>query len=185
MAQTICLRGVRSLGLRCGQLGIAGHVAIEEVAPLWKATLAEEDFSVTAVFAAFTPASPMTAQGDPKAGDFSWHELATTDLAAAFGFYRELFGWEKVGSHDMGPLGEYLLFGRRREVSWRHLQEAPGHARPSSLALYVRVANLKAILEKVRSEGGSVLNGPMEVPGGDLVAQCLDPQARRSRFMRS
>jgi predicted enzyme related to lactoylglutathione lyase len=24
--------------------------------------------------------------------------------------------------------------------------------------------------------GGQVLNGPMDVPGGDRVAQCLDPQ---------
>jgi sugar phosphate isomerase/epimerase len=38
--------------MRCGQLGIAGHVPIDEVAPLWKAVLAEEDFAVTTVFAA-------------------------------------------------------------------------------------------------------------------------------------
>jgi predicted enzyme related to lactoylglutathione lyase len=24
--------------------------------------------------------------------------------------------------------------------------------------------------------GGKVLNGPMEVPGGDMVAQCMDPE---------
>jgi predicted enzyme related to lactoylglutathione lyase len=28
----------------------------------------------------------------------------------------------------------------------------------------------------VKELGGTVLNGPMEVPGGDMVAQCLDPQ---------
>jgi predicted enzyme related to lactoylglutathione lyase len=28
----------------------------------------------------------------------------------------------------------------------------------------------------VRAGGGHVLNGPMEVPGGDRIAQCLDPQ---------
>ncbi|HWK08496.1 MAG TPA: hypothetical protein VNR64_00500 [Vicinamibacterales bacterium] len=27
-----------------------------------------------------------------------------------------------------------------------------------------------------RANGGRVLNGPMDVPGGDRVAQCLDPQ---------
>jgi sugar phosphate isomerase/epimerase len=48
----LAVHAVRSLGLRCGQLGIAGHVPIDEVAPLWKATLAEEDFAVTTVFAA-------------------------------------------------------------------------------------------------------------------------------------
>ena len=49
----LAVRGVRALGLRCGQLGIAGHVPIAEVSPLWKATLAEEDFAVTTVFAAY------------------------------------------------------------------------------------------------------------------------------------
>jgi predicted enzyme related to lactoylglutathione lyase len=28
----------------------------------------------------------------------------------------------------------------------------------------------------VKQHGGTVLNGPMEVPGGDWIAQCLDPQ---------
>jgi len=49
----LAVRGVKSLGLRCGQLGIAGHVPIEEVAPLWKSTLAEEDFAITTIFAAY------------------------------------------------------------------------------------------------------------------------------------
>ena len=49
----LAVQGVRSLGLRCGQLGIAGQVPIDEVTPLWKAALAEEDFAVTAVFAAY------------------------------------------------------------------------------------------------------------------------------------
>jgi sugar phosphate isomerase/epimerase len=49
----LALRGVKSLGLRCGQLGIAGHVAIDEVTPLWKAALAEEEFTITTVFASY------------------------------------------------------------------------------------------------------------------------------------
>jgi L-ribulose-5-phosphate 3-epimerase len=49
----LAIRGVKSLGLRCGQLGIAGHVPIDEVTSLWKAALAEEDFAVTTVFAAY------------------------------------------------------------------------------------------------------------------------------------
>ena len=30
--------------------------------------------------------------------------------------------------------------------------------------------------ERVKASGGQVLNGPMEVPGGDLIINCLDPQ---------
>jgi len=31
-------------------------------------------------------------------------------------------------------------------------------------------------VEKVKAGGGKVVNGPMEVPGGDTIAQCVDPQ---------
>ena len=31
-------------------------------------------------------------------------------------------------------------------------------------------------MERVVAAGGQVVNGPMEVPGGDTVAQCVDPQ---------
>jgi predicted enzyme related to lactoylglutathione lyase len=41
---------------------------------------------------------------------------------------------------------------------------------------YVRVPDVKEAVEAAKREGGKVLNGPMEVLGGDLVAQCLDPQ---------
>jgi predicted enzyme related to lactoylglutathione lyase len=41
---------------------------------------------------------------------------------------------------------------------------------------YVRVGDVKSIAAKVQELGGRVLNGPMEVPGGDWIAQCLDPQ---------
>ena len=38
------------------------------------------------------------------------------------------------------------------------------------------VPDVDAAVEKVKELGGQVLNGPMEVPGGDKVAQCCDPQ---------
>ena len=31
-------------------------------------------------------------------------------------------------------------------------------------------------MTRVKKAGGQILNGPMEVPGGSWIAQCLDPQ---------
>jgi len=31
-------------------------------------------------------------------------------------------------------------------------------------------------VKTVTDLGGRILNGPMEVPDGDLIAQCMDPQ---------
>jgi predicted enzyme related to lactoylglutathione lyase len=42
--------------------------------------------------------------------------------------------------------------------------------------LYISVVNIDAAVDQVGALGGQVLNGPMEVPGGDRVAQCVDPQ---------
>jgi sugar phosphate isomerase/epimerase len=90
----LAVRGVKSLGLRCGHLGIAGHVPIREVAPLWKAALAEEDFAVTTIFAAYegesyadAPTVQRTVGFIPPAtrGAREVRTLEVIDLAAELG----------------------------------------------------------------------------------------------------
>ena len=49
-----------------------------------------------AAFAVFTPSGAPASDATPTIGDFSWHELATTDAKAAFTFYQRLFGWEET-----------------------------------------------------------------------------------------
>jgi predicted enzyme related to lactoylglutathione lyase len=41
---------------------------------------------------------------------------------------------------------------------------------------YAMVDNVDEAASQVESLGGKVLNGPMEVPGGDRIVQCMDPQ---------
>jgi predicted enzyme related to lactoylglutathione lyase len=40
----------------------------------------------------------------------------------------------------------------------------------------VTVADLDGALERAKTRGARVLNGPMEVPGGKRIVQLLDPQ---------
>lgn len=47
---------------------------------------------------------------------------------------------------------------------------------PPNWGLYFRVNDLDAAIERLKASGGKVLNGPMEVPGGDRVVNCMDPQ---------
>lgn len=129
-----------------------------------------------AVFAVFTPEqAPPEMEGPPGVGCFSWHELATTDLDAAFDFYRELFGWEKTDAMEMGEAGTYQMYG------WGDVTLGGMYNKPSEMPapphwlLYVKVDDAHQAAQRVREAGGQVLNGPMEVPGGDWVAQCLDP----------
>jgi uncharacterized protein len=130
-----------------------------------------------AVFALFSPESDAPGhEGPPEEGEFSWHELATTDHEAAFEFYGALFGWEKLDAMDMGEAGMYQMYGRNGIPlggMFKKPAEVPG---PPAWLYYAKVSDVRPLVEKVKERGGQVLNGPMEVPGGDFIVQCMDPQ---------
>jgi predicted enzyme related to lactoylglutathione lyase len=46
----------------------------------------------------------------------------------------------------------------------------------SAWLYYVQVPDVQRAAETVKQHGGQIVQGPMEVPGGDWIAQCLDPQ---------
>lgn len=131
-----------------------------------------------AIFAPYRAAGdPPGHDGEPRLGEFSWHELVTTDPVAAFAFYSELFGWEKTEAMEMGPaLGTYQMYGFEGQSIGGVYAKPADIAAPPSWLCYARVDDASAAARKIEALGGRVLNGPMEVPGGDWIAQCLDPQ---------
>jgi predicted enzyme related to lactoylglutathione lyase len=133
-----------------------------------------------AVFAPYAPAGGAGGKVEvPSPGRFSWHELVTTDSEAAFAFYSEVFGWEKTDVFDMGEMGLYQMFGpvAGDEFSYGGMYNKPAaKPAPPHWLYYIMVPDIEASVQAVKELGGQVLNGPEEVPGGDLVAQCLDPQ---------
>jgi predicted enzyme related to lactoylglutathione lyase len=132
-----------------------------------------------AVFGLYRPNQEPAAVAPPQLGDCTWHELAAADENEAWRFYSALFGWEKHGQgHDMGPMGIYQEYGCPGMPFplggvYRKPAEMPA---PPHFMLYFRVTDVRRSAELVKSLGGQVLNGPMEVPGGDFIVNCLDPQ---------
>jgi predicted enzyme related to lactoylglutathione lyase len=130
-----------------------------------------------AAFAVLSPTGEMPApEGGSQVGAFSWHELATTDYEAAFEFYSALFGWEKTDAMDMGEMGIYQMYGQAGNTyggMYNKPAEMPG---PPAWLCYATVDDVNEAVGRVADGGGRVVNGPMTVPGGDLIAQCLDPQ---------
>src|SRR5918994_4421029 len=55
-----------------------------------------------AMFAMHEPAagSPEMPETEPEVGAVSWHELYTTDAAAAMKFYSQMFGWRESQGMD-------------------------------------------------------------------------------------
>ena len=119
---------------------------------------------------------PQRPEEEPQVGDVSWHELHTTDAAAAMTFYRDMFGWRETEVMDMGPVGKYHMFSRAFMLGGM-MNKMPEMANvPPHWALYVRVEDVHAAAERVKANGGQILNGPMEVPGGDWIVNGMDPQ---------
>jgi hypothetical protein len=139
------------------------------------ALLADPQGALISVFKPVRSDAPL--RDDTKAGEFDWHELVTDDKAAAFAFYSELFGWKKIEEHDMGPMGTYLIYGiGDKQLGGMFTKVAEMKAMPTAWQYYVNVADIDAATKRVASNGGKVLRGPMPVPGGTRITQCLDPQ---------
>lgn len=128
-------------------------------------------------FSMYRPVAEPPVRGDPLApGSFAWDELATPDPDAAFAFYQRVFGWEDMGTLDLGEAGPYRTFGLGgRAMGGVYADPSSGSGAATWLS-YVRVADLDASLEQARRRGGSVATEPMDVPGGERVAIVRDPQ---------
>lgn len=134
-----------------------------------------------AVIAAFTPARDMAPHDVSQPGEFSWHELYSSDHEKGFDFYQAIFGWERQSEMDMGPMGKYLMWGRQGQqlggaMTLLGMKAPDGSDVPPSWMYYVTVADLDAAIERAKAKGARVLNGPMEVPGGQRIVQLMDPQ---------
>ena len=133
-----------------------------------------------ATFACYTPDDPPEGiDAPPEAGRFSWHELMTTDWGAAFDFYSAVFGWEKKNSLDMGDMGTYQMYGNSGvDRPLGGMFDKPAEMPVSNWLLYTMVGSVDEAAEQVKALGGTILRGPMDVPGGsgDRVVQCMDDQ---------
>jgi predicted enzyme related to lactoylglutathione lyase len=116
-------------------------------------------------------------EGVPEIGEGSWHELMTTDAPAAMKFYQEVFGWQPSEAMDMGPMGKYQMFNRPHGMIGGMMNKPPEMANvPPYWTIYFLVPDINAATEKIKKNGGKIVNGPMEVPGGDWVVNAIDPQ---------
>ncbi len=121
------------------------------------------------------PPSVSFARHEPREGHCAWNELTTADPAAADAFYTALFGWKKGDAMDMGEMGLYQVYDQGGYTLGAIMQKPD--AMPASLwSFYFRVPDIDEAAGYVKANGGQILNGPMEIPGGDYVFAGLDPQ---------
>ena len=108
-------------------------------------------------------------------GHVGWRELQAGDGKAAFAFYSGLFGWTKTEAFDMGKMGVYQTFATGDGMVGGMMTKMPEAPVPFWL-YYFNVEAIDAAVARVKGAGGRIALDPQQVPTGQWIAQCLDPQ---------
>jgi predicted enzyme related to lactoylglutathione lyase len=113
-----------------------------------------------------------------KTGGVGWHELLATDWEKAFAFYGELLGWQKAAADagtGSGPTDTYQLFAAGGQTIGGMFTKRRTEPVPFWL-FYFNVDDIDAGAERVKSGGGEIVEGPLELPDGSWFARCSDAQ---------
>jgi len=117
-------------------------------------------------------------QGQPaeprKPGRVGWHELLAADREKAFAFYGELFGWQSVHIED-SPSVTYQVFSAAGQTIGGMFAKTAADQIPFWL-YYFNVGDLDEAMVRVKTGGGQVYDGPLELPEDSWIARCRDPQ---------
>jgi predicted enzyme related to lactoylglutathione lyase len=139
------------------------------------AVVADPQKAAFALFKGTNPPPQSQPSDQSEPGRIGWHELLAQDWQKAFAFYSDLFGWKKAEAHDMGPMGTYQLFSAGGPAIGGMFNKPP-EVPATFWTYYVNVDAIEPAVARVKSGGGEIINGPMEVPGGSWIVQCKDPQ---------
>ncbi|MCO4773455.1 MAG: VOC family protein [Deltaproteobacteria bacterium] len=160
-------------GERAAELGGELFMAGEDIPGVGRFCIVGDPDGVP--IAPFVPENDMSSVHPAPVGHVAWTELMASDRDQSLAFYCGLFGWVGHSQIDMAPMGIYQLFGapgaERSEGGMMNWSETPAF-----WTFYVRVTDLDAAVARVTELGGTVTSGIQEVPGGDHVAVCRDPQ---------
>jgi hypothetical protein len=116
---------------------------------------------------------PQQPAGLSEPGHVGWHELLADDWKKAFAFYRELFGWQEAD--EIGSTEKYRLFAAGGLTMGGMFTKRPTEPVPFWL-YYFNIDDLDTAMERVKTSGGQIFEGPLELPDGGWIARCGDPQ---------
>jgi predicted enzyme related to lactoylglutathione lyase len=104
-----------------------------------------------------------------------WNELASGDPDGAIVFYKKHFGWDQEGAMPMGEMGDYK-FVQHDGVGIGAVMRRPAQLPVSLWTYYIGVDDIDRAAAAVTANGGTIFNGPMEIPGGEFALNANDPQ---------
>jgi predicted enzyme related to lactoylglutathione lyase len=128
---------------------------------------------LAAAFAAALRPAPVDAADPVETGRFVWHDLLTKDVSAAKRFYGELLGW-RFEDTKRGDRPYVLARSGGTLVAGVVDVSANAKAGPQWLS-YMSVADVDKTVAQVRSDGGTILVEPLNLPNA-RAAVIADPQ---------
>lgn len=171
---------VDAMADRIRSLGGAIHFGPEDIPEVGRFAVVADPQGVTFNIMKGESPDPSTAfaPGPEGIGHGAWIELATPDPDAAFAFYGELFGWTKAGAMPMGPMGEYAFIGvpAGEPMAPGAIMSSTATGAPARWNWYVHVPDIDAAVAAATAGGGTLIQGPDEIPGGSFSANVADPQ---------
>ncbi|MGH7070528.1 MAG: VOC family protein [Acetobacteraceae bacterium] len=111
------------------------------------------------------------------ASRFVWHELMTTDPAAASIFYAKVLGWT---AKDSGLADRAYSILSTADAPFGGLMALPPRAsqagaKPGWIG-YVGVADVDALSGRIEATGGTIHHAPEDIPGVGRFAVVADPE---------
>jgi uncharacterized protein len=110
-------------------------------------------------------------------GTFCWVELTTSDAEGAKKFYTGLFDWQVQDT----PAGEGITYtllqidGKDVAALYQMDPQQKSQGTPPNWLSYINVESVEPAMEKVKSNGGNVLSGPIDVWDLGRLAVLQDP----------
>jgi len=142
------------------------------------AVVTDAQMTTIALVKWLTPPEQPTAEG--KLGRVGWHELLAIDREKALAFYRALFGWQS-GGMEMSAGRSYQVVSVAGQA-FVGISNKPEMVKLPFWLFYFGVGDIDAAVERVKARGGRILEGPLELPGGQ-IARCEDPQGAMFALM--
>ena len=124
-------------------------------------------------------ASPPT--GVHHQGKFVWHDLLTTDVAAAKDFYGNLLGW------SFREQGRYtvVLNGDKAIGGMVHIKPKDGKKHASRWLASLSVPDIEKAANYVKESGGTIHEGPVEMKNRGRGLLISDPQKAQILLLNS
>jgi predicted enzyme related to lactoylglutathione lyase len=128
-----------------------------------------------AAVAVWQPKKHIGAEVLKEPGAMTWHELLTTDTAAAEKFYKGLLGCE-AKTMDMGPM-KYTIFSIGEQMVGGLMAISPEMGPiPPNWVVYFQTDDCDAAAGRAQRGGGKVLAPPMDIPDVGRFAMLMDGQ---------